>query len=88
MTGVTLREIGEKRVVCVPTGLLLVCVSWFVCGSPTEVIFLVGTRTPAGGPEHVPVMVYTQVFATFFLYLLPLDLAGARVDLAAGLRNA
>jgi hypothetical protein len=51
-------------------------------------MFPAGTRTPAGGPEHVPVMVYTQVFTTFFLYFLPLDLAGARVDLVAGLRNA
>ena len=51
-------------------------------------MFPAGTKTPAGGPEHVPVMVYTQVFAMFFLYLLPLDLAGARVDLVAGLRNA
>jgi hypothetical protein len=41
-----------------------------------------------GWAEHVPVMVYTQVFTTFFLYFLLLDLAGARVDLVAGLRNA
>jgi hypothetical protein len=51
-------------------------------------MFPVGTRTPAGGPEHVPVIVYIQVFTTFFLSFLPLDPAGARVDLEAGLGNA
>jgi hypothetical protein len=52
------------------------------------VLFPVATRTPAGEPEYVPVIVDIQVFTTFFLDFLPPDLARAQVDLEAGLGNA
>jgi hypothetical protein len=70
MTGVTLLETHGRGIVCVPAELALLCPS--------------RDQTPAGGPEHVPVMVYTQVVTTFFLYFLPPDLVG----LEAGLCNA
>jgi hypothetical protein len=57
-------------------------------GSPNEVIFPAGTETPAGGPEHAPLIVYTQVFTALSLYMLPSELACAQVGLEAGLRNA
>jgi hypothetical protein len=56
--------------------------------SPSQVLFPVATRTPAGEPEYVPVIVDIQVFTTFFLDFLPPDLARAQVDLEAGLGNA
>jgi hypothetical protein len=96
MTGVTSWRSGESELFVFQLQSSYFVLAWLVYpdtarsarSSLNEVTFPGRHQTPAGGPEHVPVMVYTQIFTSFFLYFLTLDLVGAHVGLPAGLHNA